>query len=82
MNRLPRLVLIRCPPVIISYLPVPPLQYVPTGLDIPGLAGRLATAIGPTASCKVVEGGLHALDGREAEAVEILSAFVASLCQR
>ena len=54
-------------------------QYVPKCVDIALLAERLAAAVGPAATFRVVPGAQHALDGLEDLAAEIITDFVSSL---
>jgi hypothetical protein len=54
-------------------------QYVPLTVDMELLATRLASAIGPTATSRVVPGARHALDGMEELGAEIISGFVSNL---
>jgi hypothetical protein len=50
-------------------------EYVPPGVDRAGLGERIAAAIGPSATSACIPGGLHALVGKEEEAVEHISSF-------
>ena len=54
-------------------------QCVPPTVDTELLAMRLASAIGPTATSRVVRGARYALDGMEELGAEIISGFVSNL---
>lgn len=53
-------------------------EYVPTGVDGPALAGRIAEAIGGAAQVAVIDGN-HGLHGKEAELAEAVEGFIRSL---
>ncbi|GMH32540.1 hypothetical protein BSKO_00374 [Bryopsis sp. KO-2023] len=54
-------------------------KYVPQSIDTRVLGERISQAIGPNAISRVIEGGLHSLNGNEDEAVSVLTEFIKSL---
>lgn len=56
-------------------------EYIPPGSapEYRSMGARLAQAIGSSARLEVVEGALHALNGREEEGAEAIARFVADL---
>jgi pimeloyl-ACP methyl ester carboxylesterase len=55
-------------------------EFVPERVDYEDLGRRIAAAIGPSATLHVVEGAVHALHGKEEEAVELIAEFAGKLC--
>ena len=54
-------------------------EYVPSSVDVAALAGRLAAAVGPSASVIVVTGAKHSLQGHEQLAAQHIASFVKAL---